>query len=247
MDLLDVADVETTAVHWPSGFTRGGRECGVLLELADACDPTTIAIRGTTASVPDQYKVFPFALRGILRRGVTCVEADDDTWWSAAFKASIEFAVTRALVIQPVAGTESWVGDASVQTVALGGSPTDAALATAVMAGRAQWMNTVTSVKGRPIMHVPPSMAPALARGGVLGFGNDGEIYSIAGDPVVIGGGYEIATPHVFFTAGIKIELTPVDDEGGPLPQARLNTLINAKNILATIDVPPCGIVRVGS
>jgi len=215
--------------------------------LEDACDPTTIALRGTTGSVPGQYKVEPFALRGILRRGQFCKEDDDAAWWTAAFEKSLEFALTRALVIQPVAGTNAWVGDAGVQTVALGGSPTDAALATAVMAGRTQWFNTVTSVTGKPIMHVPPSMAPALARGGVLGYGNNGEVYSIAGDPVVIGDGYDVASPHVFFTADVEIYLMAADDEGGPLPVARINDLVDAKNIVAMIDTAPCGIVRVGS
>jgi hypothetical protein len=183
----------------------------------------------------------------MLHRSVQCVQDSDREWWRTAFGASIEYALTRALVIEPVAGSETWVGAAGVQTVALGASPTDAALATAVMAGRAQWFATVTSRTAKPIMHIPPSMAPALVRGGVLFGTPDGEVHSIVGDRVVVGDGYDIATPHVFFTGEIIIHLAPVDDEGGPLPIPRLNDLTDFKNVIAAIDVAPCGIVRVGS
>jgi hypothetical protein len=150
-------------------------------------------------------------------------------------------------VIQPVAGTEAWVGDAGVQTVTLGVTPTDAALATAVMAGRAQWFASVTSKDGNPVMHVPPSMAPALVRGGVLFGTPDGEVHSIAGDKVVVGAGYDITTPHVFFTGDVIIRMTDVDDEGGSLYRKRLNEKVDARNMAAAIDIAPCAIVRVGS
>lgn len=251
MDLLKAANVNPSdgdrATRWSQGYNRSARECGVLLELAEACDPTMIALRGTTALRPDTYKVMPFALRGLLQRSVGCTEDDDATWWADAFGGSIEYALTRALVIQPVAGTESWVGDAGVQTVTLGVTPTDAALATAVMAGRAQWFASVTTKTGKPIMHVPPSMAPALVRGGVLFGTPDGEVHAFNGDTVVVGAGYETATPHVFFSSDVVIRMTAVDDEGGPLPRARLNDVVHARNIVAMIDVAPCGIVRVGS
>lgn len=243
--LLDVARVNPDdGKEWRLGYEATARECNVQVEFAEACDPEYIALVGDVDSFgPGQYKVVPFIIEGFLRQGVLCQEPDDGAWFREAFNGLAEYALTRALVIQAVAGTESWIGDDSVQVQTLAGA-TDANMATALAAGRDLWFSTVVEPEGVPIMHVPPSLVSQLVRIGWLFVGDQG-IKSTLGDKVVVGAGYE-SDPHVFFTGSIIIRLNDTNLEDD-LIHARLNESTIAVDRLGLVDVAPCSIVKVGA
>jgi hypothetical protein len=181
-----------------------------------------------------------------LRRGVLCERADDQAWVEKALEASLELALSRALVIQPIAGTTSWLGDSGVASVALGGSPTADDYGAAVMAARQQWINTVVSLEGGPIMHVPPSLVLTLVKAGVLQMNQQGEAATILGDKVVIAPGYDRAGARVFFSGSIKIAYMPIDSND-LLRRVRTNDSVVVANTVAIVDTAPCAIVRVGT
>lgn len=239
MKLLEVAALNpplqnTRDARWELGYNAEARACGVQIDLEEACDTATVPLVGTVTSAAGHYKVVPFAIRGFLRRSVMCSRDDDVSWFKAAFTGAMEYAISRALVIQPAAGAQTWIGDTGAQNAA------------SVTAARALWFSTVVSTTGNPIMHVPPSLAPGLVTAGVLMITTDG-VHSIFGDPVVIAPGYEKASAQVFFTGDIGVHLSGVDDEGGLLYRPQLNTDVIPFNQIAAIDVAPCSIVRVGA
>jgi hypothetical protein len=245
-DLLEVATVNPDdGREWRLGYDQTARECNVQVEFAEACDTNYIALVGDENSFgPGQYKVVPFILEAFLRQGILCQEPDDGAWFRASFEGIAEYAFTRALVIQAVPGTESWIGDNSVQVQTLAGS-TDANLETGITAARALWLSTVVTPDGKPIMHVPPSMVYRLVRLGMLLATTEGKVYSPMGDKVVVGDGYD-ANPHVFFTGPIVIRTGPVKVEED-LIHARMNDTTIAGDHLGMIDVAPCSIVVVGA
>src|SRR6478609_3577579 len=118
MRLLDVADVTRGEGTWYRGFELDSRACGVEVALVDACDPYDQGdLIGDGASAPSSYQTMPFGIVGKLRRPVNCAAKDDETWLKAALGDLEELALGRALVVQPVTGTDSWIGGTGVQEV----------------------------------------------------------------------------------------------------------------------------------
>ena len=235
--------------RWDQGYYARARQCHVDVSFDEACADDLIQLIGTATSAgPGNYKVVPFPIQGFLRESTECYQPDDLAWFGEAFKGLTEYSISRALVTQVVAGNESWIGDTAAQSVALVATPTDVQVAAAVSAARALWFSTVVEPRGAPVMHVPPSLAPALVRAGVLGYfpskGNN-EL-SIYGDTVVIAPGYEITTPYIFFTGSLVVRYTEPHMEDGEIHRARINDVIIPVDQLGLVDVAPCSIVRVG-
>lgn len=247
MKLLEVASVNPDDMRWNQGYNATARQCNVQAELADACETDTIPLVGDVDSFgPGSYKVLPFPVQAFLRLPVSCEKGDDESWFREAFEKFQERAITRALVVQPIAGAETWVGDTNVQTVTLAGSATDAQLETAIFAARELWFATVFSASASPILHVPPSLTARLKRIGILEATPEGT-KTITEDRLVIGNGYDVATPHVFWTGEIVVRLSDIEDRDGRVRRARMNDSVIPLDELGAIDVAPCSIVRVGS
>lgn len=247
MNLLEAATVNDGRVDWlGNGYNAQSRECGVQMRLTDACEEESIELVGDENSEVAQYTVKPFAIEAQLNRSVLCERPDDTEWVKKVVEANLDYPLSRALVIQPIAGTNSWIGDAAVPTVALGADPTADDYTAAILEARAQWFETVMSIKGGPILHVPPSLVPTLVKGGILSMKGDGDAATILGDRVVIGTGYERTNMNVFYSGEIKIYHSSIDTND-ILRRARTNSSIILANLIALIDVAPCSIVRVGS
>jgi hypothetical protein len=244
MKLLEAAQVNQGSERWTSGYNSTARECGVNLRLTDACEETSVDLVGTDASEASAYHVNPFSIEAQLNRSVLCERPDDQAWVEKALEANLEYPLSRALVIQPIAETDSWLNHADVQEVALAGNTADN-YRTAVVAARKLWYESVLSLEGQPIFHVPPSIAPILVTAGVLQIDGGGKAVTIWGEPVVISNGYEMSTPRAFFTGPIKIEYTSVQSND-ILRHARMNNSSIVANVLAIVDTPPCAIVRIG-
>ena len=248
--LLGTADVNPNdGRRWNQGYNARARECHVDVSFDEACSDDLIQLVGTATSAgPGNYKVVPFPIQGFLRESVECYQDGDVAWFDAAFKGLAEYAISRALVTQVVAGNESWIGDTAAQSVALVATPTDVQVAAAVSAARALWFSTVVEPRGAPVMHVPPSLAPTLVRAGILGYfpSKSNNELSIWGDTVVIAPGYEITTPYIFFTGSVIVRYTEPHVEEEAIHQARINNVIIPVDQLGMIDVAPCSIVRVG-
>lgn len=251
MKLLDAVNVNPHEERlmngqWLRGYNAVARACAAHVEIEDACyiDGLT-PIMGDITSNPGTYWVQPFAIRGFLRNAVTCQQEDDDKWLQEVLPSKLNYIVARSLVTQMDPSVVAWVGGAGVQTVTLPGTSA-AQLQTAVATALEQWERTVMDPEG-PILHVPPSMVGQLQAAGLIMATGPGEISSGLVDKVVVSSGYEIASPHMFVTGEIKVRLTDVDGEGGPLYQARLNNYTVSANQFAAVDVAPCAIVRIGA
>jgi hypothetical protein len=250
MRLLDVADVKRDEGTWYRGDQLDSRACGVEVALVDACDPYDQGdLIGGADSAPSQYNTMPFGIVANLRRPVNCASRDDESWLKQALGDLEELALGRALVVQPVSGTDSWIGGTGVQEVpgtvdtadpdALGGLVSDA---------RTLWFKTV--VGQRPIIHVAPSLAPALVQAGVLkincGDPND-SVCCVWGDQVVINAGYEApGGPSLFLSGPLKVQIMPPQTNGWEIDR-RTNRSLIVGNEVAMIDTDPCQIVRIGA
>lgn len=247
MKLLEAASVNQDDLNlFGAGYNADTRECGLQVRLTDACEEESIPLIGDGNSAAGNYFVKPFAIEAELRRGVLCERADDQSWVEKALEASLEFALSRALVIQPIAGTTPWIGDSGVQSVTLPGSPTADNYGTSVMAARRKWFETVVSLEGGPILHVPPSLVLTLVKAGVLQMNQAGEAATILGDKVVIAPGYDRTGAAVFFSGSIRIAYMPIDSND-LLRRARTNDSVVVANTIAIVDTAPCAIVRVGT
>lgn len=245
MKLLEAATVNQGGERWTSGYNSTARECGVQLRLTDACEEESIELVGNEDSTASAYFVKPFSIEAQLNRGVLCERPDDKEWLEKVLENNLEYPLSRALVVQPIDGTDSWLNHADVQEVALAGATADN-YRTAVVAARKLWYESVLSLEGQPIFHVPPSIAPILVTAGVLQVDGGGKAVTIWGEPVVIANGYEMGTPRAFFTGPIKIEYMKIES-GEILRHVRLNSSTIVVNTLAVVDTPPCAIVRVGT
>lgn len=255
MRLLDVATVQRGDDSWYGGQEVDSRACGVDINLADACDPADAGqLVGSQDVHPGTYKTMPFAISGVLLRPVNCLRDDDESWLKDVMKTVEETALGRALVAQPVVGTESWVGDGAAGSVPLAADADAAALAQAVADAREQWYANVVSTKfdGHPIMHVSPDMAPRLVDAHIINAtactdtpNCETNVCSIWGDPVVINAGYTI-DPKIFFTGDIVIHLSSIETSGLMVASRVNRTRIDASEI-AMIELDPCSIVTVGA
>jgi len=247
MRLLDAADVREGTGEWYRGWEGDSRECSVRVVLEDACDPDQGG-ELIPGSDPGVYTTLPFGITAELHRTVRCMRDDDEKWLQQALESVQEYVLGRALVSQPVAGTESWIGDPAATEVA---APADATgLVAAVAEARALWyakaVNPDVTPPGHPILHVAPEVAPQLVVDGVLKF-NETAVYSVWGDPVVINAGYSLeGNPQVFFTGALEVYLSSVDTSG-LLVASRTNKAQLLVSQIAVIDTDPCAIVRVGA
>lgn len=244
MRFLDGATNASGDERWNSylGLNRVARECGVHVLLTNPCEDTSGDVIGDDESRAGSYETIPWAFEARLYRTVACELPDDEKWLRAGLDDYNEVVLSRALVLQATTGTDSYTGHADVKTVTLAGS-TDTNLADGAAAGRKKWTEEVFGAGPAPIMHVPPLLAPALKRGGVL----DDSDKNIWGDKVIIAGGYDSGTPRIFFTGPVKYYLSGIEDGPGTARLPRTNDSLISLNELAMIDVPPCTIVRVGS
>lgn len=256
MRFLDVAEVSSTVGLYGGEQGEYSRACGGFVQLLDACGPsgdTGVDVIGDDTSEVNTYVTMPFAVVSALRTAVKCSKPDDAAWLEKALQASQEFVLSHAMLVQPIDGTESWVGDPAVTEVPLATGATQDALVAAIAEARDIWFTTVLTHDGQVIMHVAPAIAPALVRAGVLFISNPSGpsgrngANSIWGDDVVIAPGYNLDSPQVFFTGPIGVKLSSVDTSGGLLVDARSNRTYTQANQIAEIDVNPCSIVRVGA
>ena len=245
MNLLEAALVNPDTDRWMNymGLNRTARECGVWVMLTDPCEDTSGNVIGSGTSRAGTYFTKPFFYEARLARSAVCEQPDDGKWLEQALLDINDTVIGRALVVQAITGTESYTGHADVKTVTAT-TTSDATFASSVAAGRKLWMEQVAGAGERPLMHVPPSLAPALVRGGVILATGDKNVW---GDKIVISAGYDSAAPRVFFTGPVKVYLTPVEGAEEIVRAVRANDSIISVNEAAMIDIPPCSIVRVGA
>lgn len=252
MRFLDAAEVSTDVGLYGGEQGEFSRSCGAFVQLVDGCLPAGghgVDIINDANSEVSTYETMPFAVVAILRVPVKCAKEDDESWLGKALEASQEYALSRAMLVQPIDGTDSWVGSEDVKEVPLAAGADQDTLVAAIAAARNLWYTSVLSIDGKPIMHVAPALAPALVRAGVLFISDPtekGGVNSIWGDDVVIAPGYNLTSPQVFFTGEIEVKLSSVDTSG-LLIDARNNRTMITANQIAEIDVNPCSIVRVGA
>lgn len=251
MRLLDAADVNPTgrAPHdgrWLTGYNAPTRQCAMHVEIEDPCGTEgNVALLGTVASRPDVYWVQPVNVRDFLRQSVGCQQPDDEAWFRQAVRAKLEYVAGGALVSQWSTRTETWIGDAGVQSVSLPGTSA-AQYRTAVAAAYDLWHSTVSDTNSEPLMHVPPALVPDLQAASILTVTSPTEISSVYSPKVVASPGYD-RNPKIFFTGQVTVRVSDLDDEGGPLNEARLNNVTISANQQLAVDLPPCSIVRVGA
>lgn len=244
MDLLDAVPVIPDPGHLNyTGENRVARECGTWVRLTDPCEDDSGDVIGDETSRAGTYVAKPFFFEALLSRSVSCEQPDDGKWLQSALQEANNTLLGRALVTQPIVGTDSYIRHADVQSVTLT-TTTDATIADSVALGRKLWIESVVGGGVHPLMHVPPTLAPALSRGGILLPGTDKNIW---GDTVVMSGGYDDATPRVFFTGKIEIYVSTIEGWDEIVRKARTNDSVIAVNQVALVDVAPCTIVRVGS
>lgn len=242
MDLLEAVRPTTDGEHLNyTGENRVARECGTWILLTDPCEDDSGDVVGDGESRAGAYVAKPFFFEARLSTPVGCEQNDDATWLVDALQEANNTLVGRALVTQPITGTDSYIGHGDVKSVALV-TTTDATYASSVAAGRKLWMEEVVGGGLHPLMHVPPSLAPALSRGGVILPGQDKNIW---GDTVVMSAGYDNANPRVFFTGKIEIYLSSIEGKDR-VRKPRTNDSVISLNQIALVDVAPCTIVRVG-
>lgn len=253
MRLLDAADVNPpigTRVprdgRWSMGYNAPSRSCAMHMEIEDPCGGQgNTNLMGGVTSRPDQYRVAPVIVRSFLRQGVRCEQPDDEEWFRRAIGAKLEYVAGGALVTQWSTDIETWIGDAGVQSVTLAGTSA-AQYRAGVVAAYDLWHKTVASEHGEPLLHVPPALVPDLEAAGIVKVTSPTDLSSVYSPKVVASPGYDL-NPKIFFTGEIIVRITGIDDEGGPLNQARLNDVTISANQQLAIDVPPCSIVRVGA
>ena len=146
--------------------------------------------------------------------------------------------VGRGLVTKVNASAETWIGDPAVQQVALAGAtPSADQLGAAVSAAREQWYKTVVDPSGPPMLHIPPKMITQASGARLVTVLPGGEVFDAWGQPVVMSPGYDVATPHMFFTPKPVVHLASVSDEGGELFKAQINQKDIFLNRPAAIDI----------
>jgi hypothetical protein len=243
MQLVDAATVTTGPKSgWQLGTEKEARECAVVLALTDVCevDSDNVLVDGSAGI----YTTRPVGLTGTLSQPAQCAQPDDPEWLNGAMKDSLEFAIGRALVTQPITGFGEdgiWVGATDVVE-----EPAGATLAEGVAKGRTTWYSHVIPDGGkRPLLHVSPTSAPALAVAGVLHVLSTGETVTIWGDDVVMSPGYDIADPLAFWTGPIKVTVSSAETTD-QVYNTRQNRAQVTSGLVAVVDIPPCSIVRVG-
>jgi hypothetical protein len=240
MKLIEFAAPDRTGRINGYGDELTSRECGVEIRLIEACDPPygETPVIGSNTSLPGAFKSVPFAIDGFLRRGTFCSQPDDLAWFGRAFQDELDYILGWMFTIAHAAGSESWIGDNNVQSVALAGN-TAAQRVAGIMAARKLWRHTVVTVGG-PVLHLPPSWAPDMKAAGLL----ENPDLTITGDPVVISDGYD-EKGIAFWTGPVQIKLGKLSDE--KVTKFRTNDEVNVLDTFAQIIVSPCSIVRVGA
>lgn len=250
---LDAVDIETkgSTVGWAApGEERFARECGIKIEfIPDICDPATGTTDLVVGGSPGTYKTEPFALISTYSRSTMCELSDDGTFTKDVTETAVSLGVAAALFLGPGSGapTDSspWIGHPDATFI---GSAT---ALTGVNIGRARstWFQKIAYAKPtNPIMHVPPSLLPALADAKVV-YGVGDELRTIWGDEVFASPGYDWwggADGFVMWTAPIKVTVMPVETNDDTQYDVRRNHALTVANTAVLVDTPPCGIVSLG-
>jgi hypothetical protein len=258
--LLDAAAVQTGTGDWTKGWDGESRACGnVSMYLADACDTVNgfsdvIGTAEDTGTVSDcGYRVIPFGLVAELTRGTRTLREDDPEWLRGAFMESAEIGIARGLLVRQGRGgvlSDVWLGNDAVEGIPAPALTDNDALADAVSDGRRRFFQKTIGV--RPILHVNPTMAIRMKKAGVVELDPaNGEDRTAWGDQVVISNGYYdipdlTAVPVAFWTAPIEVTLSEITDED-MIRAVRQNRATLQVTMLAAIDTPPCGMVRIGA
>lgn len=254
MRLLEAANVNPPAGsggprdgRWFLGYSNAARQCAMHMETEDPCGgEANGAIIGDVTDRKGDYWVQPVNVRSFLRQSVSCEQPDDKDFFRQAVAAKLEYVAARYLVVELAPAVQTWIGDAGVQSVALAGN-TAAQYRTAVAEAYDLWHSTVADVHSEPVLHVPPALVPDLEAANILAVTGPREISSVYSPKVVASPGYDTATPKVFFTGEVVVRISGIDEEGGPLYEARLNNVTISANQVLAVDVAPCSIVRVGA
>jgi hypothetical protein len=117
---------------------------------------------------------------------------------------------------------------------------------TAVAAAYDLWHKTVADSHSEPVLHIPPALAPDLQAANIITVTSPTEVSSVYSPKVVVSPGYDL-NPKIFFSGEIVVRISGIDDEGGPLHEARLNNVTISANQQLAVDVAPCSIVRLGA
>lgn len=253
MKLFDAATVKTGTGNWERGWDSDARAAsGVSVYLAE-CDPTvTTDVIGQSATDTEEacyYHVHPFSVMATLRRGVRGAQPDDETWLARALREAAEIPVARGLLVQQ-GNSEVWIGDPSVTQIPAPTAGDKAALQQAVSDARTAYFHTTLGL-GEPILHVNPGNALALKDAGIIQLDPvNGEDRTVWGDVAVISEGYSnipglSAVPPAFFTGPLEITLSDVTPEL-VIQAVRQNKTMLQVQMIAAIDTPPQGIVRIG-
>lgn len=236
MRLLDVANVITGDTHFQiEGDTRG---CAVNVTLDEACTDGVVTgapvVTGTN-ELADSYAFRAFGIVARLNRRVNCHRDDDLSWLGDQLKDATDQAVGRSIVVQPYLGAEVWLGNL------------DVAQAATVQAARNAWTDAhVSRAYETPILHVAPENLIALVDGDVVRVSEEGKkAYTIWGDPVVVNSGY--AGYPSFWTGDITVYLSSVQNTDELWRDIRGNQLVLQAHRVASVDIPPCSMVRVGA
>ena len=246
MQGLDAIDVsrQGTSSSWGTE-DRLARESAVTLDfIADVCAPgDQILVDGSGAT---KYDTAPVGLIATLDRPTNCTEDDDASWLSKALANSLELGVAQALVSAPGGGTDAgvWFKHSSVTNTEGGGTGT--VDASTIGLGRSDWFaHTVWDRKVKPLLHLPPALAPELAAAGLLHVTGTGETITVWGDDVVMSPAYDWAGGKwAAWTGPIKVDVSATETTGTIVN--RQNRASTGDTVLFRIDTPPCSIVLVG-
>lgn len=251
--LIDAATVNNrTTVNggWTIGQNLPDRTTSVTLTLRNVCanDASNLLV---AASGPSTYETRPVLIDAKLEQALACFNNGDEAWLDGVLKDSLDLALGRALVTQPLAGYGAdavWIGHADVDVVPFTGNPYTNAAGLALAIGRARvlWQKKVVGVD--PILHISPTLAPSMFGSGVVHREN-GKIETIWGDEVAMSAGYDSddqsdMTPAVFWTGPVNVDVS--SPEGTEMQSnSRINRGIIGSTIVAVIDISPRTIVRV--
>lgn len=257
MKLLEAANVNPPVGtrypldgRWSQGYNASSRSCSMQIEIEDVCGlEGNTAIVGTVNTHKGCYWVQPVVIRNFLRQSTKVEQPDDKDWFRQAVPAKLEYVAGGYLVKEYIPAVATWIGDSGVQSVSLPGTSA-AQYRTAVAAAYALWQSTVVDPIGEPIMHVPPSLVADLAAANIVTVAPPTSqapvsLTSQFSPTVVSSPGYDL-NAKIFFTGEVIVRVSGIDDEGGPLYQARLNNATLSANMQLAVDVAPCSIVRVG-
>jgi hypothetical protein len=251
--LFDAATVKTGTGKWERGWDSDARAASGVSVYLSECDPAvTTDVIGQAEADTDEacfYHVHPYAVLATLRRGTRGEQDDDQAWLARVVRESAEVPVGRGLLLRQ-GDSDVWLGNPDVTEIPAPVLTDTAGVQKAVSDARAAYFHSTLGL-GDPILHVNPGNALALKNAGVLQLDPvTGDDRTVWGDVVVISEGYSdipgmSAVPPAFFTGPLEITLSEVTAEM-VVRAVRQNKAMFQVSMIAAIDTPPQGIVRIG-